>query len=81
MSNVKNAVVERFKNICKQRGIAANELANISGVTPSTVYSLFDDKRKNVSITTIKILCDGLDMSLGAFFNSPEFDHLEQEIK
>lgn len=81
MSAVKNAVVERFKNICKERKIAANELANISGVTPSTVYSLFDEKRKNVSITTIKILCDGLDLSLGDFFNSPEFDNLEQEIE
>lgn len=81
MSAVKNAVVERFKNICKERGIAANELANISGVTPSTVYSLFDEKRKNVSITTIKILCDGLEISLGEFFSAPEFDRLEQEIE
>lgn len=81
MSAVKNAVVQRFKSICKKREIAANELANISGVTPSTVYSLFDDNRKNVSIATIKILCDGLDMSLGEFFSSPEFDSLEQEIE
>ena len=81
MSAVKNAVVKRFKNLCNERGIAANELANISGVTPSTVYSLFDDSRKNVSITTIKILCDGLDISLGEFFSSPEFDELDQEIE
>lgn len=81
LSAVKNAVVKRFKNLCNERGIAANELANISGVTPSTVYSLFDDSRKNVSITTIKILCDGLDISLGEFFSSPEFDELEQEIE
>lgn len=81
MSAVKNAVVKRFKKICKERGIAANELANISGVTPSTVYSLFDEKRKNVSITTIKILCDGLEISMGEFFSSSEFDNLEQEIE
>ena len=81
MSAVKNAVVQRLKNICKDRNIAANELANISGVTPSTVYSLLNEKRHNVSITTIKILCDGLEISLGEFFSSPEFDKLEQEIK
>lgn len=80
MSAVKDAVVRRFKNICKERGIAANELANISGVTPSTVYSLFDEKRHNVSVTTIKILCDGLEISLAEFFDSSEFDSLEQEI-
>ena len=81
MSAVKDAVVRRFQSICAERGMAPNELANISGVTPSTVYSLFDERRKNVSITTIKILCDGLDMTLGEFFNSPEFDELEQEIE
>lgn len=80
MSAVKNAVVRRVKNIYSERDISVNELANISGVTPSTVYSLFDEKRHNVSIVTIKILCDGLDMSLGNFFSSPEFDSLEQEI-
>lgn len=81
MSAVKNAVVKRFKAICSQRGIAPNELANISGVTPSTVYSLFDEKRQNVNITTIKILCDGLEITLGKFFSSPEFDDLEQELE
>ena len=79
--SVKDAIVERLYQICKERGIAKNELANISGVTPSTVYSLFDSKRKNVSITTIKILCDGLNITLGEFFSSPIFDNLEQEIK
>lgn len=81
MSAVKNAVVQRFKSICESRGMALNELANISGVTPSTVYSLFDERRGNVSITTIKILCDGLEITLGEFFSSPEFDKLDQEIE
>ncbi len=81
MSNVKKAVVKRFKSICAKRDIKPNELANISGITPSTVYSLFSDTRKNASITTIKILCDGLDITLGEFFSSEEFDKLEQEIE
>ncbi len=81
MSAVKDAVVMRFRNICKEREIATNELANISGVTPSTVYSLFDEKRHDVSITTIKILCDGLNIALEEFFSDEIFDSLEQEIK
>lgn len=81
MSKVKNAVVARFKEICAERNIKPNELANISGVTPSTVYSLFDERRGQVSITTIKILCDGLDMSLGEFFTAKVFDDLDQEIE
>ncbi|MBQ7981693.1 MAG: helix-turn-helix transcriptional regulator [Oscillospiraceae bacterium] len=81
MSAVKNAVVKRFEEICIERGIAKNELANISGVTPSTVYSLFKEERQNVSIITIKILCDGLGITLGEFFSTPDFDNLEQEIQ
>lgn len=77
---VKDVVALRFRNLCMERGIKTNELANISGVTASTVYSLLDDRRRDVSIITIKKLCDGLDITLGNFFSSPEFDSLEQEI-
>lgn len=77
---VKDAVVDRVRALCKERGIRPNELANISGVTPSTVYSLLDDRRRDASIITIKKLCDGLGLTLGEFFSTPEFDTLEQEI-
>lgn len=78
---VKDAVVLRFQQICDQRGIKTNELANISGVTPSTVYSMMDASRRDLSIITIKKLCDGLDITLGEFFSTPELDALEQEIR
>lgn len=77
---VKEAVVEAFVEICRQRKINFNELANLSGVTPSTVYSMMDPKRKEISITTIKKLCDGLELTLAEFFSSPAFIALEQEI-
>ena len=79
--SVKDAVVNRFKELCKLRNIKINELANISGVTPSTAYSMFDSSRRDVSIVTVKKFCDGLDITLGEFFSTPEFDNLEQEIK
>lgn len=78
---IKEAVVARFLQICRERGIRPNELANLSGVTPSTVYSMLDPRRKDISIVTIKKLCDGLDMTIGTFFSTREFDDLEQEIK
>ncbi|EOS65675.1 helix-turn-helix domain-containing protein [Oscillibacter sp. 1-3] len=78
---VKDAVTARFADICRQRKMKYNELAVRAGVTPSTVYSMMDPARRDVSITTIKILCDGLDMSLAEFFSGPEFGHLEQEIQ
>ena len=79
--NAKDAVVSRIKDICKQRNIKLNELANISGITPSTIYSMTDESRRDISILTIKKLCDGLDISLTEFFNDSIFESLEQEIK
>ncbi len=78
---VKEAVVARFQALVEARGLNPNALANLAGVTPSTVYSMLDPRRKDVSIVTIKMLCDGLDMTLGEFFSSEEFDRLEQELK
>ena len=78
---VKEAVVARFQELMRQRRMRPNELANRAGVTPSTVYSMLDARRKELSINLIKKLCDGLDMSLGTFFSAPVFDELEQEIR
>ena len=78
---VKDAVVERFREICAERGIKWNELAVRAGVTPSSVYSMADARRRELSINLIKKLCDGLDMTLGEFFSTPMFGELEQEIK
>ncbi|MBR3844074.1 MAG: helix-turn-helix transcriptional regulator [Clostridia bacterium] len=78
--NVKDAVVNRFGQLCKQRGMTVNELATLSVVTPSTAYSMMDSSRRDISIRTIKKFCDGLEITLGEFFSTPEFDGLEQEI-
>ena len=79
--DVKDVVVKRFNELCTQRDMKINELANISGVTPSTAYSMMDKNRRDVSIKTIKRFCDGLEITLGEFFSTEEFDNLEQEIK
>lgn len=79
--SVKDTVATRLRAICAQQGIRINELANISGVTPSTVYSLLDPRCRDVSVITVKKLCDGLNMTLAEFFIAPVFDELEQEIQ
>ena len=78
---VKDIVVKRFEELCKERNIKINELANLSGVTPSTAYSMMDETRRDISIITIKKFCDGLDITLGEFFSTEDFDNLEQEVK
>lgn len=79
--NTKTAIANRILQLCEQRRIAVNELAGIAGVAPSTVYSILNEKSQNPGAVTIKKLCDGLEITLGEFFSTPEFDALEQEIK
>lgn len=81
MMTVKEAVAARFQEIMKEKAIKTNELATRSGVTPSSVYSMLDPRRKEVSVNLVKKLCDGLDMTLGEFFSAKVFDELEQEIQ
>lgn len=75
------AVVLRFQEICKERGMKYNELARCAGITPSTIYSMMKSSRKDLSIITVKKLCDGLEISMAEFFTSKIFDNLELEIE
>lgn len=79
--STKEAIASRILQLCNERNIAINELASISGVSPSTLYSILNEKSKNPGAITLKKLCDGLEITLGEFFSTPEFDALEQEIK
>lgn len=79
--NAKQAVARRIQALCAEHGIAVNALANHSGVSPSTVYSMLNAKSQNPGVVSIQKLCDGLDISVRAFFDDPLFEGLEQEIK
>lgn len=78
---IKEAVEKRIVELCNQKGIAINALANISGVSPSTVYSILNEKSQNPGVVSIKKICDGLEISVREFFDCDLFDNLEQEIK
>lgn len=76
----KDAIVYRFKELLNDRQMRPNELATRSGVTPSTVYSMFDPARRDLSVVTVKKLCDGLGISVPEFFSADLFQNLEQEL-
>ena len=78
---IKPAIVLRFQQLCKERNIKYTELATRLGVTPSTVYSMMDETRKDLSVITVKKLCDGLDITITEFFSAPIFEQLEQELQ
>ena len=74
-------VKNRLLFLCEQKGITINKLATSSGVAPSTIKNILYGKSKNPGIVTLKMLCDGMDISLTDFFDTAEFKKLEQEIK
>ena len=77
----KEAVAQRILELCRERNIAVNALANNSGVSPSTIYSMLNQKSQNPGVVSIKKICDGLEITVREFFDSPLFDEKEQEIK
>ena len=79
--DIKSAIAVHMLEVCEERGIRPNDLAVRSGVTPSTVYSMLDSRRKDISVSTLKKLCDGLDIPLVEFFAADVFKDLEQELR
>ena len=56
--NTKEAVAKRILDLCAERDIAVNALASISGVSPSTIYSMLNEKSQNPGVVSIKKICD-----------------------
>lgn len=77
---VGEAVKCRISDLCNERRITLNKLATISGITQSTLNNITGGRNKSATISTIKKICDGLEISIKDFFNSSLFDNLEQEI-
>lgn len=75
------AVRNRILQLCGENEISINKLATISALPPSSIKNILYGKSKNPKLITIKMICDGLGITLGEFFTTPEFDLLEQELK
>ena len=74
-------VKNRLLKLCEQKQMSIHHLAIESAVPPSTIKNILYGKSRNPKLITIKMICDGLGITLGEFFSTPEFDALEQEIK
>jgi len=75
------AIRNRILQICGEKNITINGLANLCGLPPSSIKNILYGKSLNPKIITIKMICDGVGITLGEFFSTQEFDKLEQEMK
>lgn len=79
--NTYDAVKIRILKLLGEKDISIHKLAIESAVPPSTIKNILYGKSKNPGIVTLKMLCDGLEISLIDFFNTDVFENLEQEIQ
>ena len=70
----------RILQLCEERKITINKLATLSALPPSSIKNILYGKSRNPKLLTIKMICDGLDITLSDFFSTPEFDSLDQEV-
>lgn len=76
-----SVIKNRILKLCTERNIIINRLATLSALPPSSIKNILYEKSIDPKILTIKKICGGLDITLGEFFNTKEFDNLEQEFK
>ena len=71
----------RIIALCDEKSITLNKLSTICGITQSTLNNIVSGRNNSTTISTVKKICDGLDITVKDFFSSGLFDDLEQEIK
>ncbi len=79
--SIGEAVKLRILELCKSNDITVNKLSTICGITQSTLNNIVSGRNNSTTISTIKKICDGLEISIIDFFTSELFTSLEQEIK
>ena len=79
--NMQEAIIHRIEELCEQNHLTHSGLATKCGLNRSTIRDIMNGKTKNSGTTTIKIICDGLGLKIKEFFDTDEFDNLEQEIR
>ena len=77
--NLEQAITKRIYNLCEAKNITPNKLANMAGISSSTLKSIFYSKSKNTGLRTILELCQALDITVFDFFDDPIFIDKELE--
>ena len=79
--NIGEAVRIRILDLCARNGLTVNKLSTVCGITQSTLNNIVSGRNNSTTVSTIKKICDGLEITIQEFFDSDIFSELEQEIK
>ena len=76
---IQQAMRNRILQLCGQRGITINKLATLAALPPSSVKNILYGKSRDPKLSTVLAICDGLDMTISAFFDTDDFRDLDPE--
>lgn len=76
---LEEAITKRIYNLCNEREITPNKLADMSGLPSATIRCIFYGRSKNPGTRTLLDICQALNLTLFDFFNDPLFKNIELE--
>ncbi len=71
---LEDAVALRIEQLCIERKMTKYALSEKSGVPQTTLTSIKKKRSTSVKLKTLYAICEGFEMSLKEFFDSPLFD-------
>ena len=72
-----DAVRIRIRHYMNERNLTLTALAMLCGLTQSTLENIMASRYQSTNISTIKKICDGLEIDLSDFFSEDLFSDLE----
>lgn len=68
---IEEKISHRIKELCREQGLSVRQLAERSGLSPSTVYRILKaDGTYRTNVHSVFRICSGLGISAGEFFTS-----------
>lgn len=77
--NTREFVVMRIGELCNEQNLSLCDISLRAGLAASTVKNITSGTSRNPGVITLKKICDGLNISLKDFFDTPMYDQVEDD--
>ena len=71
---LEDAIILRIEQLCLEKKMTKYDLFKASGVPQTTLTSIKKKRSASVKLITLYWICEGFELSLEEFFNSPLFN-------
>ena len=79
--SLNSAIKNRILQLLDECNMSIYKLSAICAMPQSSIKNILYGKSQSPKVVTIKLICDGLGMTLAEFFDTEEFNHLDVEMK